>query len=115
MPRGRRRGLRNYDPAELESAPRSHAHATNFQCGANASAQFLLNLCLCALRLHIQIYPEQERRAERNRRAKKNERNPEQLLHLVDVTQREFEEKTKAYMSFRAERGISDQFWTDAK
>ena len=107
--------MRNRNTAKFESAPRSQAHVTNSKTGANASAQFLLNLCLCALRLHIQIYPEQERRAERNRRAKKNERNPEQLLHLVDVTQREFEEKTKAYMSFRAERGISDQFWTDAK
>jgi hypothetical protein len=46
--------------------------------------------------LHIQVYAEQERRAERDRRAQQNERNPEQFLHPVEVTQREFEEKTKA-------------------
>jgi hypothetical protein len=61
-----RGSLRNRDAAQFESAPWRHAHTANFQRGAESSSQFLPNLRLCALRLHIQVHADQDNRAERN-------------------------------------------------
>ncbi len=100
MPRPRWGSLRNCNAAELESAPRSHAHATNFEPGAEASAQFLLNLCLCALRLHIQVHAEQENRAERNHRRESNERNPAQFSHRETLRSPTLKKRPKPSLSF---------------
>src|SRR5207244_8159578 len=102
MPRVCRRCLRNYDPSELKSAPRSHAHATNFQCGAEASAQFLLNLCLCALRLHIEIHSKQESSGKRNHGGESNQRNPTQFSHSKTLPRGSLKKRPKPWVTFPA-------------
>ncbi len=68
MLRTGRRRLRDGDTAQLQPSPGRHAHATDSERGAEAPAQFLLDLGVCTLRLHIQIHAGQENRAERNHR-----------------------------------------------
>src|SRR5262249_49175308 len=60
------RSLRDRDTAQLQASPGRHTHATDSECGAKASAQFLLNLCVRTLRLHIQVHGGQENCAQRN-------------------------------------------------
>src|SRR4029077_9819507 len=61
-----RYGLRNRYAAKFKSAPGSDAHAANFERNAETASQFLLNLSLCPLGLHIQVHAEQNHCTESN-------------------------------------------------
>ena len=74
-------GLWNRDAAEFKSTPRGNAHAANFERHPETACQFLLNLCLCALGLHIQVHANQENCAQRDQCPQSNQYQPAQFSH----------------------------------
>src|SRR4029077_17779059 len=73
--------LRNRDAAKFKSAPGSDAHAANFERNAEAASQFLLNLSLCPLGLHIQVHAQQNHCTESNQCPHSDHCQPAQFLH----------------------------------
>jgi hypothetical protein len=64
--------------------------------GANPLAEFLLNPCLCPLRLHIQVQANQGNRNERKKCPKNGQRNSAEPSHAETLRRPKFEEKIKA-------------------
>jgi hypothetical protein len=73
--------LRNGDAAELEAAPRCDADAANVQSGVEPVAKFLLNPCLCGLRLHIQVHREQQNDHRSQNAAQREQENAREFFH----------------------------------
>src|SRR5207244_10199918 len=96
-----RYGLRNRDAAKFKSAPGSDAHAANFERNAEAATQFLLNLSLCPLRLHIQVHAEQNHRTESNQCSQSDQYQPAQFLHPQTLRSPSLKQRPKALTTFR--------------
>jgi len=94
------RSLCNGNTAELQSAPGGHAHAANSQCGAETPAQFLLNLCVGTLRLHIKVYAGQEDRTKRKHCSQSNQRNPAQFFHRETLRSPSLKKRPKPSATF---------------
>src|SRR5436305_14615212 len=80
--------LRNGDSAEFQSAPRRDADPLNLQRHLKTLAEFLLNLLLCCLRLHIEVCPEQRYQKNRNHDQEQPSDGSPEADHSRNITQR---------------------------